>query len=197
MKKFLIGIIVGAVLSFSASVYADDIASLVGKEIQGEFPVKVNGEKLANNAAVVDGTSYLPVRAIGDALNMEVSFDPEQGIELKEKVEQAPVTDDKLTVRHFSKAKLDLDKVSEKNGEFSLAEANDDQYVVVGVLGGTWNKPFITVESIKGEKYIIQVLEKYEAGAEAFILDGNVFIKLSPLGLKATVSGDTLVIVKL
>lgn len=86
MKKFAMGILVGIAISTTGSVFADDIVqSIIGKEIQGSFPIKVNGKQLPEAAAVVDGTSYLPVRAMGEALNMEVSFNSDLGIELKSK----------------------------------------------------------------------------------------------------------------
>lgn len=85
MRKYLIGILIGAALMFSASAYAADITSLIGKTVQGVFPVKVNGGLLPKTAIVIDGTSYLPVRSIGDAIGYDVSFNADLGIELKKK----------------------------------------------------------------------------------------------------------------
>jgi hypothetical protein len=93
MKKFILGLLVGVSLTAAGSVYADDIVeSIVGKQVQGSFPITVDGKKLDTVAAVIDGTSYLPVRAIGEALNKEVTFDADMGIELKGK-ETATVAD--------------------------------------------------------------------------------------------------------
>jgi hypothetical protein len=85
MRKYLIGAFVGILLTLASSVYASDITSLIGKTVQGVFPVKVNGDTLAKTAIVIDGTSYLPVRAIGDAIGYDVSFNADLGIELKKK----------------------------------------------------------------------------------------------------------------
>lgn len=86
MKKFIIGLLVGVSITAAGSAYADDIVdSIVGKTIQGQFPVKISGKSLDTQAAVIDGTSYLPVRAIGEALNMEVKFNADLGIELNPK----------------------------------------------------------------------------------------------------------------
>ncbi|CAN7361868.1 hypothetical protein [Paenibacillus sp. LjRoot56] len=84
MKKFILGLIVGVSVTAAGSAYADDIV-MVGKTIQGQFPVKISGSQLDTQAIVVDGTSYLPVRSIGEALNMDVKFDAELGIELNAK----------------------------------------------------------------------------------------------------------------
>jgi len=90
MRKYLIGAIAGFFLSFSFTVYGEEIASLVGREIQGEFPVRVDGELLKNKAIVVDGTSYLPVREFGEKLGYEVDFDPEEGVTLNKMETQKP-----------------------------------------------------------------------------------------------------------
>lgn len=87
MKKTLIVLFSGILFATAGSVYAEEIATMVGKKVQGEFPVKVNGEQLEKTAIVIDGTSYLPVRAIGDALDMDIKFDADLGIELNDKEE--------------------------------------------------------------------------------------------------------------
>lgn len=85
MRKYLIGVIFGIALTITSSVFADDIQSLIGTKVQGEFPIKVNGESLEKPAIVINGTSYLPNRAIADALGMDIKFDADLGIELKAK----------------------------------------------------------------------------------------------------------------
>lgn len=85
MKKSIISFILGFVFATAGSVYAADVASMIGKTVEGEFLVKVNGVTVDKKALVIDDTSYLPVRAIGEALNMDVKFDADLGIELTEK----------------------------------------------------------------------------------------------------------------
>ncbi|TXK74445.1 hypothetical protein [Paenibacillus sp. N3.4] len=85
MRKYIIGFLVGAIVTAAGTAYADEIASIVGKKIEGQFPVKIAGKSLTTQAVVLEGTSYLPVRAIGEALNMDVMFNADLGIELKEK----------------------------------------------------------------------------------------------------------------
>lgn len=87
MKKTIIAFVMGAALATAGSVYGAEIKSLVGTSvtIEGQYPVKVNGVTAEKQAIVFDGTSYLPVRAIGDALNMDVGFDADLGIELTPK----------------------------------------------------------------------------------------------------------------
>ncbi|MEC0231184.1 hypothetical protein [Paenibacillus alba] len=85
MKKIILGILIGVSITAAGSAYADDIKNVIGLKVEGSFPVKVNGVKTTNDAVIIDGSSYLPVRAMGEALNMDVKFDADLGIELKEK----------------------------------------------------------------------------------------------------------------
>jgi hypothetical protein len=85
MRKYIIGMFIGVALTISTSVFAEDVITLIGQKIQGEFPVKINGEQLEKPAIVINGTSYLPNRAIADALGMDIKFDADLGIELTNK----------------------------------------------------------------------------------------------------------------
>lgn len=80
-----LGIVIGVALTISASAAADGLKSLVGKQIDGEFTVTLNGEELAVKAGTIEGTSYLPVRAVSEALNLEVGFNNDTGISLTKK----------------------------------------------------------------------------------------------------------------
>lgn len=76
MKKFsVVAIVFILVVSVATVAIADVQDSLVGKAVEGLYPVVLNGSTLAKQAIVIDGTSYLPVRAVAEALNMNVSFE--------------------------------------------------------------------------------------------------------------------------
>lgn len=89
MRKYIIGAMFGIVLTLTSSVFADDLKSLVGKAIQGEFVVKYEGIILDKKAVVIDGSSYLPVKAIGESLDLDVAFDKNTGIAIKKKETQS------------------------------------------------------------------------------------------------------------
>lgn len=65
MKKFISGIIVGALLFTGASAFADSV-SLIGQKVQGLFTVEKAGTKIAD-AVIINGTAYAPVRAVSEA----------------------------------------------------------------------------------------------------------------------------------
>jgi len=82
MKKFAAGLLFGALLTSSATAFADDLATYVGLKIEGQFPVKINGVELAQPGIVVDGVSYLPTRKVAELFGAKVDFAESTGIEL-------------------------------------------------------------------------------------------------------------------
>lgn len=72
MKKLLYiasGMVLGIALALPlGSAFADQIKSVVGTKITGQYTVKVNGKQLADPAIVADGKSYAPVRSLVGAV---------------------------------------------------------------------------------------------------------------------------------
>lgn len=71
MKKILIGFLVGSMISLTTLAYADGETFTA---IKAGFKVLVNGEELKTDKpiVVIDGSTYLPLRAIGDSLNTKI-----------------------------------------------------------------------------------------------------------------------------
>jgi len=70
VKKFILGALFGSFLvSFTA--YAEDI---IGKIVDGTFPVFIDGKQVSVDAITIEGTSYLPVRAVAESLGLDVQF---------------------------------------------------------------------------------------------------------------------------
>lgn len=110
MKKYIAGFIAGIVFSISATVFADDIQSLVGKKVQAEYTVEVNGQTL--NTVVVEGKNYAPVRSIGEAAGYTVNVEG-QKVVFKEGAKM-----DTATV----KEKYRLDKITSLKTAISITE---------------------------------------------------------------------------
>lgn len=68
MRKYVIGMILGAALMFSAQAGA---ASLLGSKVTNVVEVTLDGKSLGN-APVIAGTSYLPVRTLSNNLNIGI-----------------------------------------------------------------------------------------------------------------------------
>lgn len=90
MKKFVSGVLVGAVLAFGVSTYADDIPQLLGKAVDNEYPVVLNGTQLNNKAPAIEGTSYAPVREISEKLGLVVKFENDTVILQSQEVKKVP-----------------------------------------------------------------------------------------------------------
>lgn len=85
--SILIGFIAGAIFMFSAQIYG--AGTLTGEKVDNQMNVKVN-DKTIGSAAVINGTSYLPVRAIANELKLQVKV---SGGEIKLTTSGAPVAD--------------------------------------------------------------------------------------------------------
>lgn len=72
MKKVVIAFVAGALLMASGQVLADSV-SKIGKRIDGEAKVVLNGKQLSN-AVISEGKSYAPVRDIAEALGASASY---------------------------------------------------------------------------------------------------------------------------
>lgn len=90
MKKYVAGFLAGALFMLSAAAFANDIPSLVGKKIQGQTVVKLEGQEL-DTAIIVDGKSYSPTRSIGEAAGFDVSMQDKEII-LNKKTSQTATT---------------------------------------------------------------------------------------------------------
>jgi hypothetical protein len=101
MKRYLIGFIVGAIVASSTTAFADDIKSLIGKQVEGEVPVIVDGKEIAKSAVIIDGSSYAPVRAIGEALGRNVGFKDSKVIVEKTEVKVIPTETVERSLRFY------------------------------------------------------------------------------------------------
>ncbi|BFH70590.1 hypothetical protein J27TS7_58970 [Paenibacillus dendritiformis] len=138
MKKFILGIIVGALLAFSPQVYSA-ASSLVGKKIDGQIEVKLDGKQVGS-AVVVEGTSYLPVRNIANELGLKIKVDKKEVTITSEeksaeeeiaklKKERVKVSDQLERDKANVESSLhDVEKTKERY-EKTLAETNDSRYV--------------------------------------------------------------------
>ena len=74
MKKFISGLIIGGILATSVCTFAEEATSW--KAELPTFKVFVRGEEFVseNPPVVVEGRTYLPLRAMGDALGVPVEW---------------------------------------------------------------------------------------------------------------------------
>jgi hypothetical protein len=87
MKKFVLGMLIGIGLSLGVTAYAADIVSLIGKKVDGSFPLIINNVRADKDVLVIDGTSYLPVRSAAALFGYDVSFNADLMVLLTKKSE--------------------------------------------------------------------------------------------------------------
>lgn len=86
MRKYVVGIIIGALLAFAGQTAADSV-SKIGKKVQGEVVVKVDGVPLEAKGLIVDGQTTVPARALADASGYDVAFQNKEVLLTKKEVE--------------------------------------------------------------------------------------------------------------
>ena len=76
MKKFISGFLAGSIISFTIGIFA---VSYVAEP--ATFKVMVNGKEFTSDppVLVIDGNTYLPLRAMGNALGVPVTWNSELG----------------------------------------------------------------------------------------------------------------------
>lgn len=139
MKKVVIAFVAGALLMASGQVLADSV-SKIGKKIDGEAKVVINGKQLSN-AVISEGKSYAPVRDIAEALGASASYT--KGVITI----QPNFVDDAETLRLEKLASLNQKKtilVSEKdrltNAIKSLKESNVEAQTEMDKIAQDWAK---------------------------------------------------------
>ena len=219
MRKYIIGMLVGFVLAFSLSAHAEDIKTAIGKVIQGEFPVKINGKQLDKNAIVIEGSSYLPVRVMGDALGLDVSFNADLGIELKKKETEATTKEGKsvhsnatATTDEWLQEKIknapsykvkskSLPIKKPEDARFKYLNLDGEFYMELTALNGEyvrWISPNFVLSLPDSQPIIVYVPigKAYSTGINSFRQDGIAYINYSSIGLITTLIGDTVWIEK-
>lgn len=137
MKKLFLGIVIGFMLAIPTSLYAEEIKSYIGATIEGQFPVYLNGGQVEKPGLVIEGTTYLPVRTLGDLLGFDVSFidsevlltsqEPEPTMQTMETSLTEPIQEDGDTVETKTDVDLPMQaidlKIRDLNIRIDLHEA--------------------------------------------------------------------------
>ncbi|MBP1905509.1 hypothetical protein J2Z32_002139 [Paenibacillus turicensis] len=91
MKKFITGIVVGALLFGAIPAFANSVKSLIGTKVTGIYAVEQDGKKLTDGV-VLNGSAYVPVRVIAEATGTGLTVEGKTIIlEGKSKLPQQPI----------------------------------------------------------------------------------------------------------
>ena len=76
MRKFLIGVLVGCLLMMTTPVLADSILQSIDV-VFDSVQVQVDGEKLDTNTILYNGSTYLPMRKVAEAVGKDIEWEQE------------------------------------------------------------------------------------------------------------------------
>jgi peptidoglycan hydrolase CwlO-like protein len=74
MKKSVVAFLAGFLLAIGVSVAHAEIESYIGRKVDGQFPLIVNGEISEVPAITIGGRSFIPLRAAGELFGARVSW---------------------------------------------------------------------------------------------------------------------------
>ena len=103
MKKYVIGIIIGVTLAISSQAVAGTTSNM-GKKVQAEYIVTVDGGSLDVKAVNIGGVTMSPNRALADAVGYNIAL--ENGVVVFTKKKEAVVGVDSEAVTN------ELDKIN-------------------------------------------------------------------------------------
>ncbi|MNO55431.1 hypothetical protein D3C76_459230 [compost metagenome] len=113
MKKFITGIVVGALLFGAVPAFAAQVKSLVGQKVTAEYTVTVNGKTLEDKGIVVNGRTNAPVRAISDAIGADLKVEGKTIAITTESAENAVQNDSNSeTIDDINVLKSEHEKIS-------------------------------------------------------------------------------------
>lgn len=195
MKKYIIGAIIGIMLSTTYSVSAE-VIDMIGKKVDGSFPFKINGKRATQDVIVIEGTSYVPVRAAADLFGYDIDFDianKEVNMQSKKYKGLSEFEKSKRAQMIYT-LKTDVSGLKGSGEKVPALFYLNEYYVPHSPL-------FIGVADYDGTTFTVPFNGKTVSGTrdstennDVFFIDGSFYVKLSAIGLKATVQSDTLVI---
>lgn len=97
MRKYVVGAIAGALIVFAGQAAAESV-SKIGKKVQAEFIVKVDGKELETMGLSIDGQTTVPARSLANAVGYDVAFVNKEVILTKKEDEKVTETTNESVV---------------------------------------------------------------------------------------------------
>ena len=193
MRKFIAGFIVGGVMAMALPVSG---GSVVGRVVQATMPLAIDGARVAQEVAIIDGTSYLPLRVVADLFSYDITFlAKEQRVVLTRKLSPSyPV------VEYEVRSNVPGLIIRSPEQSYGYVELDGDAYLshtpLSGYLkyDGDTTPPRYTF-TFPGKQSVVLFVgrdQKYTKGVDGFRYGGYTYVRLSALGLRAVVQGDVL-----
>jgi len=210
MKKYISGFIVGVLTTVGITVFAEEVKSFIAEK--ATFDVYVAGEKFESDkpAVVIDGSTYLPLRATGEALGVNVEWNAEKRRvevgEMKATISEAtpastkiptnipvttpvpmPPSQTKGAAQNWYNFRSDI--IPNADG-FPMITKDGEHYLLLSLFG----QDNIIYPETKDGFYSVKLpgTEPVQLSENNTVkYEGRTFVKVSSLGLKARIEGDT------
>lgn len=205
MKKVIMGIIIGAVGMLGITTFADTVNVFTAQK--ATFDVYVNGEKFVSDkpTVAIDGSTYLPLKATGEVLGVDVNWnEKDRRVEIGEveeitktvEVVPEPTSTPKaisIPVKVNSNQIISKwyyyksDILPEIVGKFPMITKDDENYLSLSLFG----QSNILRD---GENFTINLEDKEPVKIDtsnSLKHEERIYVKLSSVGLKARIEGDT------
>ncbi|AZS14578.1 hypothetical protein [Paenibacillus lutimineralis] len=80
MKKFVVGFIAGALIFSTMPAFADSIQSIFGAKVTGVYTIQNQDGKKIAEGAILNGSTYVPVRAMSKATGTPLTVDTKKKV---------------------------------------------------------------------------------------------------------------------
>jgi len=128
LKDLLIGMIIGTLLVYAIPTIANSIKTYIAEE--ATFPILVDGQevKLDMPVVTIEGRTYLPLRALGDILQVDVDWNSN--------LNRVEINKEKPTKNSKVGANMDNSNKINVIDEYNI-EVDGVRYIKEGFIGAT------------------------------------------------------------
>jgi hypothetical protein len=150
MKKIILGIIVGIVVTMSTNVLA--ASDLLAKYASLKFIIDGESKTLSNQPVLINGSTYLPLREIGTLLDYKVDYNGKsKTITLTENQTTTTVG----TIENSDEKKTCNLVVGSKSESWPCYFKNDDVYIML-------SRPYVNILFALGYEVTGGIMDEYK-----------------------------------
>ena len=185
MKKFVAGLVAGIILASVVPVLAESTA-IIGRTVQGTFPLIINGLRAPKDVIVIDGSSYLPIRVSGELFGYDVDFINREVVLIRNGTYGGKWS-------YYVKSKY---FTTDSSAVYTCLIAEDEWYVPIAAFGrNTTYSPtssWVTISLPNKPPTTFNKDATYAPGIAGFKDGFTSYVRLSALLLKPVVQYETL-----
>ncbi|GGH17407.1 copper amine oxidase [Paenibacillus segetis] len=163
MKKFAYmagAFILGIVAASSAGTVSAQVKSLIGQKVTGEYTVFVDGKELSDKGAVINGKTNAPVRALSEALGVDLKVEGKviriatsNTSGATDTQSTGPVNSDNKYIGDSKESLLKLKSNLENDTLKILKKERDEVQTEIETLKKLWDNPDLSAKEKQLKQY--------------------------------------------